>query len=342
MTSDLPLGPVLAIDIGGTKMAVGVVGPDGRVLVADRCPTPADGLQSALDGVTDSVLTSFQAGAEAEPLVGVGIACGGPMDWARGEVSPLNIPSWRSYPLLAKTRERFPDLPVRLHGDALCFVAAEHWLGAGRGYADLLGMVVSTGVGGGVILDGQLRGGPTGNAGHIGHMIVEPDGPLCGCGGHGCLEAVARGPRLVEWALAHGWTGAPSSGAPDSEPAESLPANSGPAQFAPDGRALLASARAGDHIAIKAFARAGQAVAVAVAGAAAVLDFHHVVIGGGIASAGDLLFGPLRAELAARARLDFLADLTVQPSGLGEHAGLVGAAALICCGDRYWPEPSTG
>jgi glucokinase len=313
-----PTGPVLAIDIGGTKMAVGVVAFDGRVLVADRCPTPAEDLQSALDAVTDSVLSRFQGSADVEPLAGVGIACGGPMDWARGEVSPLNIPSWRAYPLLARMQERFPDIPVRLHNDASCFVAAEHWLGGGRGHADLLGMVVSTGVGGGVILDGLLRGGPTGNAGHIGHVIVEPDGPPCGCGGYGCLEAVARGPRLVEWAQAHGW--------------------SGPTQSAADGRALLASARAGDRVAIDAFARAGRAVGMAVAGTAAVLDFHLVVIGGGISTAGELLFGPLRAELAARARLDFLADLTVQPSELGEHAGLVGAAALICGGDRYWPQ----
>ncbi|GAA3111695.1 hypothetical protein GCM10020001_033010 [Nonomuraea salmonea] len=128
------------------------------------------------------------------------------MSWPDGEVSPLNIPGWRRFPLRARLAEQFPSLPVRLHNDAVCLAVAEHWLGAGRGSRDMLGMVVSTGVGGGLILGGRLAHGRTGNAGHIGHVVVEPhDGPRCTCGGHGCLEAVARGPALTSWALANGW-----------------------------------------------------------------------------------------------------------------------------------------
>jgi glucokinase len=202
---------------------------------------------------------------------------------------------------------------VRLLNDAICLAIAEHWQGAGRGVPDLLGMVVSTGVGGGLVLGNSVVAGRTGNAGHIGHVVVEPDGPLCGCGSRGCLEAIARGPALVAWAREQGWPGA-------------------------DGRALAESARAGDDVAVAAFARAGRALALAVAGAAATLDLSLVVIGGGIAAAGELLFGPLRSELAARAQLDFVRDLRVVPAVLGERAGLIGAAALVLAGNHYWPD----
>ncbi|MFD0470149.1 ROK family protein [Nonomuraea thailandensis] len=134
------------------------------------------------------------------------MGCGGPLIWPDGEVSPLNIPGWRGFPLRARLAALFPSVPVRLHNDAVCLAVAEHWLGAGQGSDDMLGMVVSTGVGGGLILNGRLLHGRTGNAGHIGHVVVEPSGgPRCGCGGHGCLEAVARGPALVAWALEQGW-----------------------------------------------------------------------------------------------------------------------------------------
>src|SRR5262249_58300757 len=127
------------------------------------------------------------------------------MEWPAGVVSPLNIPAWRSFPLRARLRERFGAVPVRVHNDAICVVAGEHWRGAGRGRDNVLGMVVSTGVGGGLVLDGRLVQGASGNAGHIGHVVVDPAGPECTCGGHGCLEAIARGPALVAWAQSEGW-----------------------------------------------------------------------------------------------------------------------------------------
>jgi glucokinase len=172
-------------------------------------------------------------------------------------------------------------------------------------------MVVSTGVGGGLILDGRLRDGATGNAGHIGHIVVEPDGPSCGCGGRGCLEAVARGPAVVAWAAERG-------------------------SPATDGRDLARLATAGDPVALAAFERAGAAVGLAVAGVVALLELDIVVIGGGLSAAGDLLFGPLRREFALRARLDFTRDTPVAAAALGQDAGLIGAAGLILQAERYW------
>lgn len=313
----VPAGLVLALDVGGTKLAAGLVDPDGRVVRAERRPTPngpaddaAAGLR-AVHGLLDAVL----AAAGRPALAGVGIGCGGPMRWPAGEVSPVNLPAWRHLPLRAAVAARFPGVPVRLHNDAVCLAAAEHWRGAGRGVDDMLGMVVSTGVGGGLVLGGRLVDGATGNAGHVGHVVVEPDGPDCACGGRGCLEAVARGPALPRWARQRGWR-------PEDESTTA--------------RDLAADARAGDAVAGAAFARAGRAVGIALASVVHLLDVRLVSVGGGVASAGPLLFGPLREAFARHCRLSYAEGARVVPAALGQDAGLVGAAALVLAGDRYW------
>ncbi len=298
--------PVLAIDIGGTKMAAALVDADGTVRGRTQVATAPDPT-AALDELIDTVLD----GANPE-LAGVGIGCGGPMSWPDGVVQPLNIPLWRpGFPLREHVRRRLPGMVVRLHNDAICVAVGESWCGAAAGRSDVLGMVVSTGVGGGLVLDGRLRDGHTGNAGHIGHVIAEPGGPVCGCGARGCLEAVARGPAVVAWAAERG-----------------CPAK--------DGRELADLARSGDPVALAAFDRAGSAVGRVVAGAVALLELDVVVIGGGMSAAGPLLFEPLLREYAAHAQLGFTRDVPVLPAGLGQDAGLVGAAALVLGGDRYW------
>jgi glucokinase len=183
--------PALAVDVGGTKLAVGVVETGGRVVTWAQVPTPrdvdAEHLWRTLEALVDRVLGEAGLTAPAS-LAGVGAGCGGPMDWPAGIVSPLNIPAWRSFPLRSRLQARLPGVPVRVHNDAICLVAGEHWRGAGRGARNVLGMVVSTGVGGGLILDGRVIEGASGNAGHIGHVVVDPDGgPLCACGARGCL-----------------------------------------------------------------------------------------------------------------------------------------------------------
>jgi glucokinase len=304
VASDLP---VLAIDIGGTKMAGAVVDKSGALTGRTQVSTGPDPT-AALGDLVDQLLE--QVGEDG--ICGVGIGCGGPMSWPDGVVQPLNIPLWRpGFPLREWMRTRLPGLPVRLHNDAICVAVGESWCGAAAGHQDVLGMVVSTGVGGGLVLDGRLRDGRTGNAGHIGHIVAEPDGPLCGCGARGCLEAVARGPAVVSWAAQRGCR-------------------------ARDGRELADLARAGDPIAMAAFDRAGAAVGRVVAGAVALVELDAVVIGGGLSAAGNLLFEPLLREYAAHAQLSFTRDVPVLPAGLGQDAGLVGAAALVLGGDRYW------
>jgi glucokinase len=306
----------VAVDIGGTKLAAGVVDSTGRVWHSARVPTPVDAdgetVWAALAGLLDAV-RAVAAETPAPPPSGVGVGCGGPMRWPVGVVSPLNIRGWREFGL----RERLGDLlglgPVRVHYDAIALAIAEHWRGAAVGTRDALGMVVSTGVGGGLVLGGRVVDGASGNAGHIGHVVVDPTGPDCACGGRGCLEAVASGPRTVAWAQANGWRG-----------------------VVPDGRLLVADARAGDPVAVAALARSGAALGVGIASALALCDVQVVVVGGGLAAAGDLLLEPMRATLARHARLGFTREVPVVASALGPDAGLIGAAALVLGGDRYW------
>ncbi len=310
--------PVLAVDIGGTKLAAGLVEPAGRVLTWSQVPTPVGIDAEQLWRTLDVLLTDVMDGAavSVDGLAGCGCGCGGPMEWPAGVVSPLNIPAWRAFPLRSRLVQRLPGIPVRVHNDAICLVAGEHWRGAGRGRDNVLGMVVSTGVGGGLVLDGRLIAGATGNAGHIGHVVVDPDtGPVCACGGRGCLEAIARGPGLVAWAQAEGWR-------PDHKDATAK-------ELADDG-AL------GHPVGIAAMRRAGRALGIAIASAAALCDLEVVSVGGGLSQAGTLLFDPLEEALRAHARLPFTKGVTVVPAALGQSAGLVGAAALLFAADRYW------
>ena len=286
---------VLAVDVGGTKLAAALW--DTALGEVSRCPTGPDPWES---------LVALLDPLAAQGISGIGVGCGGPMQWPSGVVSPLNMP-WRDFPLRARLEERYA-VPVRLHNDAVCVAVGEHWQG-GWGVDDLLGMVVSTGVGAGIVSGGRLLDGATGNAGHLGHVVVEPGGPRCGCGGRGCLEAVARGPAVVAWAAARG-------------------------SRATTGVELAALAAQGDAVALQAFARAGRAIGLAVASAAALLDVRVVTVGGGLAQVPSL-WPTLRLALAEQARLPFLADLRVEPARLGQEAGLVGAAALVAA-DGYW------
>jgi len=310
--------PALAVDVGGTKLAAGLVEAAGRVLSWAQVPTPRDLDAEQLWRTLNALITGVLEDADIKPteLVGCGCGCGGPMDWPAGLVSPLNIPAWRDFPLRSRLAERLGGIPVRVHNDAICMVAGEHWRGAGRGRDNVLGMVVSTGVGGGLILDGRLVKGASGNAGHIGHVVVDPEtGPECGCGGRGCAEAIARGPALVQWAQEQGWR-------PDQNGATAK-------ELADDG-AL------GHPVGLAAMRRAGRALGIAIASATCLCDLEVVSVGGGLSQAGPLLFDPLEEALRAHASLGFARQLRVVPAALGQSAGLVGAAALILAADRYW------
>jgi glucokinase len=294
----------LALDIGGTKIAAALVDAEGLLIHRAQLPTPG-GDAERIWSVVETLLAGALAAAPGR-VGGVGIASAGPIDLPGGTVSPINITAWQDFPIVERVTAA-TGLAARLGGDGLCMALGERWRGAGRGAEFLLGIVVSTGIGGGLVLDGAPYDGRTGNAGHVGHVVVEPDGAPCTCGGRGCVETVASGPHLARWAHENGWDAAPDA----------------------DAKELAEAAGRGDPVALQAFRRGTTALAMAIASAAAVCDLDLVVIGGGVAKSGALLFDPLREALATYAGLDFLRGLRVLPAELGGDAGLVGAAALF-------------
>ena len=273
----------LAIDIGGTKLAVGLVDRQGAIVARASGPARAGGDAEALF----SDLLRLIAGLDRRGATVCGVGCGGPMTRGGEAVSPLNIPAWRGFPLRSRLQEA-TGLPTSVDNDAKALTVGEGWKGAAAGQADFLGMVVSTGVGGGIVLDGRLLEGASGNAGHIGHVIVEPGGRRCACGGRGCLEAEASG-TAIQAITGH------------------------PARLAsPEvvGRAGMLVGRA-----VASVANLLDLRLAVVAGS--------VALGFGVP-----FFAAAQAEIDALARLEFSRGAQIRPAGLGPDGPLVGAALL--------------
>ncbi|MFE7778991.1 ROK family protein [Streptomyces sp. NPDC057445] len=305
---------VAALDIGGTKIAGALVDGSGRILVRAQRPTPSREDGETVMRAVETVLAELATSPLWLHTRAVGIGSAGPVDASAGTVSPVNVPGWRGFPLVDRVCAASGGLPVELVGDGVAMTAAEHWQGAARGYDNALCMVVSTGVGGGLVLGGRVYPGPTGNAGHIGHISVDLDGDPCPCGGRGCVERIASGPNIARRAIEDGWR--PGPGGDTSAVA------------------VAAAATAGDPVAVASFERAAQALAAGIAATATLVEIHIAVIGGGVAGAGDVLFTPLRRALHDYATLSFVQNLVVVPARTGTDAGLLGAAAAASPGLR--------
>lgn len=274
---------VLAIDIGGTKLAAGRVDRAGTLSHRQTVPTPAGGRAEEVWEALATLVGAVRGGDEAV----VGVGCGGPMARHGATVSPLNIPAWRDFPLRSRLAD-LTGLPVHVDNDAKALALAEGWVGAARGARCFLAMVVSTGVGGGVVLEGRLLDGETGNAGHIGHVIVEPEGRRCRCGGRGCLEAEASGTAIRA-----------VTGQDPAVAGEAWRRRTGTLV----GRAVASVANLLDLR------------LAAVAGSVAL-------------GYGDAFFAAAQAELDARSRIAFARGARVVPAGSGDAGPLVGAAAV--------------
>jgi glucokinase len=274
----------LAIDVGGTKLAAALVTADGDVVATARAPTPKGDDPEAVFGALLAVVDGVEGDGET---VVCGVGCGGPMSAGGEQVSPLNIPAWRDFPLRRRLAEA-TGLAVHIDNDAKALALGEGWRGAAHGHDDYVAIVVSTGVGGGIVLEGRLLDGAQGNAGHIGHINVEPDGRRCSCGAHGCLEAEASGPSI-----------AAITGRPAEEASEEVVARTGTMV----GRAVASVANLLD-------------LPLALAGGSVALGF------------GAPFFEAAQAELDARARLSFSKGARIAPVGLGSDGPLVGAGAV--------------
>ena len=281
----------LGLDLGGTNIKCAVVA-DGAVVASDSCPTGAvEGEDAVLARVAE--LGRATVAALGEPST-AGLALPGHFEDGAGVLLPNLLGDWAERPIAEPVGERL-GLPVTLVNDVRALTLAELRLGAGRGARDLVCVALGTGVGGGLVIGGRLHLG-LGHAGEIGHTTVDPDGPPCGCGNRGCLDRMAG--------------------------ADAIAAAAGQ----PTVQAAAEAARAGDRTAREAFERAGERVGRVLAGAVVLLWPERVVVGGGVADAGELLLEPLRAELRRRACVAPVDRIDVVPAELGPYAGAVGAA----------------
>lgn len=260
-----------------------MVDSGGGLLRASSAPTP----RSSDPEEVFAALTSAVSAVDPQGVRAVGVGSGGPMTSGGATVSPLTIPSWRNFPLLARLTAAY-GVPTVVDNDAKALAVGEAWKGAGAGVDSFLAMVVSTGVGGGLVVDGRLLDGASGNAGHVGHVLVVPDGALCGCGARGCLEAEISGTAIGRR------LGGPAAGA-------------GPDEVARAGRLL----------------GLGLASVVNLLDLSVVLVGGSVALG-----FGEPFFAAANAALHEQSRLDYTRDCSVRPVGLGAEGPLVGAGAL--------------
>jgi glucokinase len=314
-----------AVDLGGSKILSVIAQGDGRRLGEDRRLTDAE---AGPDAVLERIVGSLQealakAGLGQGDLAAVGICSPGPCDTDAGVISSApNLPGWRDVPICRYLEERL-GVPARLENDANAAALGEHVYGAGRGCRHLIYMTVSTGIGGGLILDGRLYRGATGVAGELGHMTIEPDGPLCGCGNRGCLEALASG------------TGIAARG-------EELVAQGGSALLARlaqeqgdlTAETVSRAAGQGDIACQGIIRRAGYYLGIGFASYVNIFNPEVIIIGGGLAKVGELLLGPARVEMAARAMREALKAVQLRPAELGDYAGVMGMVALLREGCR--------
>ncbi|MGB8859908.1 MAG: ROK family protein, partial [Ilumatobacteraceae bacterium] len=285
---------VLAIDIGGTKMGVGLMTMQGELIDRDKVEVDhnlgADALFATLTAVIATQLARAHEHHRMRP-VAVGVGSAGPTTPDVETISPLNIHSWRNFPL----RERLvaaTRLPVFGDLDAKALALAEGWLGAAQGKQSFMAMVVSTGVGGGIVLNGQLLDGAGGNAGHVGHIIVEPNGRRCPCGSRGCLEAEASGAAIES-----------ITGRSPTEPTYEI------------------------------MQRTGRLVGRACASVCNVLDLDLVVVGGSVALGfGATFFNSAQEALDEHTRLSFVRGARITPVRLGDRGPLIGAGAVAVRG----------
>lgn len=314
----------IAVDLGGTQIRAGLY-PAGTLQPEkmERIPTHSAGempLARLLDMITAMYPTNDQ-------LLGIGVSAPGPLDPFSGTIlTAPNVKGFTNLPLRQIIAERF-GVPAAVGNDANLAALAEWKYGAGQGFHNLIYMTISTGIGGGVILDDRLVLGERGLATELGHVTVLPDGPLCPCGQYGHLEAIAAGPAIAKWTEAQ--------------------IKSGEASRLPAGQPLTAklvgeAADKGDHLAIRALERAGHWIGLALANYLHIFNPAAIVLGGGVTHSGEYLLNPLRQALNKYALSEnYLDGLTLVTATLGDKVGLTGALILAreLDAESYSPKP---
>jgi len=303
----------IGVDVGGTKTAALRLSGDDEILDRSTLPTGADDAVTSLAAVGDAIENVID-----DSVTAIGVGAAGLIDVRSGTIVFSPNFTWRHVPIAARLRERF-GLPVTVDNDATAGAWAEARLGASRGYDESLFVGVGTGIGGGIVTGGHLLRGAHGFAGEIGHVIVEPDGPQCGCGNRGCWEQVASG-QALEREGAQAIAEAPGS---------AFAALAGGDAAKVTGELVAAAARDGDPVAGRIVHGIGRRLGEGIAGLVNVLDPAVVVVGGGMARIGDPIFDPLREAYheSVEGRRD-RPDVPIVPAALGNDAGAIGAAMI--------------
>ena len=308
------LGQAIGIDVGGTKTAAARVDVDGSVLAREILPTPADDMGATLETMVKTARAVMTSDVRA-----VGVAAAGLVESSTGILRFAPNLAWRDAPLVAHLEAEL-GLPVIADNDNTAAAWGEYRFGAGRGYADVLLVGVGTGIGGGIVSGGKLFRGAHGFAGEIGHIVMDPSGPLCGCGNHGCWEQLASGQAVTR----------AGRKAVLDRAETSLVERSGGQADRVTGSMVTEAARAGDMVAVSILADVGRWLGTGIAGLVNILDPEIVVLAGGVAEAGDLLLRPARAGFrAAVEAVDHRPEVPVVLAELGSDTGVVGAAALV-------------
>ncbi|WP_066633411.1 ROK family protein [Desulfolucanica intricata] len=311
---------VVGIDLGGTKIYTALADLKGRLLAEVQVPTGASGgMKQVLGRMTETVKTvQGQAGVSGQPLC-IGVGAPGMVDAQRGFIFFAPNLGWHDVPL-AELMEKELAVPVRLDNDANLAALGENVYGAGQGTTEMIYVTVSTGVGGGLILNGNLYQGAAGGAGEIGHMILEPDGPQCTCGSRGCLEALSSGTAMARRAV------------------ELVEAGHGRAVLALAGgekkritsRTVARAAADGDPEAAEIIGSAARYLGIGLVNLVNLLHPELIVLGGGVMQIGEPIWSGIRREIDSRALEVAKKKLRLAPARLGARAGVMGAAALAC------------
>jgi len=305
---------VVAVDLGGTHIRSALINEKGEILARTERETLAQEGPEPVIGRIEACIRDVARGTEP-----ISIAAPGPLNPWKGIIHQApNLPGWRDVPL-ADILHRAFKVPVYLNNDANLAALGEHRFGAGQGINDLIYLTISTGIGGGIISQGELLLGTKGLAAEIGHMILEPEGPPCGCGGRGHLESLASGTAIARRAVEEMEKGAETSITRLVEGELSKVT----------AKVVAQAGQEGDPLANSIFKEAGFYIGLGIANLLHILNPQLVILGGGVSKAGDLLFDPVRATVKARTMLSYQEGLQIVPTALGGDVGLLGAAAFV-------------
>jgi glucokinase len=314
-------GPwILGVDLGGTKILTAVVEPTGRILSRDHSITPAArGPEAVVQAILDSAGRALsQAGIQSSDLRTIGVGAPGLSDPRTGVIftSP-NLPGWENVRLGDIIGETFGK-KVFLINDANAAAVGEFYFGAGRMARNFIYVTISTGIGGGIMIDGRIYAGANGTAGEIGHMTIDPEGPPCGCGNTGCWEQLGSGTALAREARSKIAAGARTS----------ILNHAGGDAEKVNAEVVHRAAQEGDSLAMELIARTGMYVGIGLANLINIFNPERIVIGGGLSNIGDMLLGPAYQEAERRSFQQSFRGVRFFRAELGRNSGVLGAAAF--------------